>query len=204
MRKKELSKEILDQMVQFYTETFSVLKTAKKFNVGINRTRRELKKAGILKSLSDFAKMRTGDKNPFFGKQHSESVKKKHSEFMQTRVGNLNANFKHGRYLRRPRDFRLVEFKPIRNRIYNRDKYTCQISGITGGHLHAHHLLPYWVCPEAFLDEDNLITVSSKIHLEICHNGNWAKFNPDLVPDKLLEKYSINRERLNELASMYN
>jgi len=199
-----LTEEQKQKLVITYRETLNVFKTAKINNLGINRTRRELKKLGVLLTLSDYAKLRTKEKNPFYGKKHKVETKKAHSEYMKTKLGVDNPNYKHGRYLRRPRDYKISEFKPIRNLVFNRDNYTCQISGVKGGHLHAHHLIPYWVCPEAYFDSENIITVSTEEHFKTCHNGDWAKFNPNLVSDELLKKYSISRERLNELATYHN
>lgn len=203
-QKITLTEEIKQEMVKIYRTTLSVITTAKSIGLGKNRTRKELKDLGVLLSISDYAKLRTGDKNHFFGKTHKESTKKKHSEFMSTRLGELNPNYKNGRYLRRPRDFKIAEFKPIRNDVFNRDNYTCVISGAKGGNLHAHHLIPYWVCAEAFFDKENIITVSTEVHFSICHKGDWARFNADLVSDKLLHKYSLDRERLNDLADFHN
>lgn len=203
-KKLEISEETKQEMVRLYRINLSVVLTAQELGIGKNKTRKVLKELGVLLSISDYAKMRVGDKNPFFGKKHSQENKDKHSEFMSTRLGKLNPNYKHGTYLRRPRDFKIAEFTPIRNKVFNRDNYTCVISGSKGGHLHAHHIIPYWVCPEAFLDEENIITVSTAIHFSYCHNGDWAKFNADLVSDKLLQKYSLSRERLNELADFHN
>lgn len=199
-----LTDEQLERMAVIYRQTLNVRQTAKIINLGINRTRRELKKMGVLLSLSDYAKKRVGEKNHFFGKTHSEKVRKRNSEVMKSRTGDRNPNYKNGKYLRRPRDFKISEFGPIRKFVFNRDNYTCQISGIKGGHLHAHHLIPYWVCPDAFFDPENLITVSTESHFLVCHKGDWAKFDTTLISDELLKKYSISRERLNELATFNN
>lgn len=203
MKKIELSKTQLDDLCKEYKVNLSVLKTAEKFNLGKNKTRKLLKDAGVLLTISDYASLRTEENNHFFGKKHSEDNKRKHSEFMQTRLGELNPNYKHGKNIRRPRDYKNAEFKPIRNFVYNRDQHTCQLTGQNGGHLHAHHLIPFWVCEEAFLDVDNIITISTEAHLKLAHNGNWASFNVEIIPDKLLIKYNFNRERLNELANLY-
>lgn len=204
MNKIELTTEQKNEIIEVYLQNLSVRKTALKFNLGINKTRKILKNSKVLLSLSDYAKLRTGNKNPFFGKKHTEKNKLKQSEYMKNKLGKLNPNYKHGRYLRRPRDFKIAEFKPVKNFVFNRDNYTCVISGKKGGHLHAHHLIPYWVCEEAFFDTDNIITVSTEVHLKVCHKGDWAKFNAELISDKLLQKYSISRERLNELADLHN
>jgi hypothetical protein len=202
--KRILTEQQKQEVAIFYRKTLSVVDTAKHFSFGKNFTRKLLKDMNVLLTISQYAKLRTGEKNSFFNKKHNEENKKKHSEYMKSKLGKLNPNYKHGKYIRRPRDFKIAEFKPIRNFVFNRDNYTCQLTGQRGGHLHAHHLLPYWVCPEAFFDAENIITVSTEAHFKICHNGDWAKFNADLISDKLLHKYSINRERLNELAGLYN
>lgn len=203
-KKIEITETLLQDIIIMYKKNLSVVETAKSFSIGKNKTRKLLKDSGALLSISDHAKMRTGKNNPFFGKIHSEENKTKHSEFMKTRLGELNPNYRHGNYLRRPRDFKIAEFSRLRSVVFNRDNHTCQVTGVRGGHLHAHHLLPFWVCEEAFLDIENLITVSTEAHLNLCHNGDWAKFNANLVTDKLLQKYSIDRERLNEMADFHN
>lgn len=203
-KKHELTEQQKQEIAIYYRNTLSVIGTAKTFSLGKNFTRKLLKTMGVLLTLSQYASQRTGCKNSFFGKKHKEETKKKHSEYMSEKVGKLNPNYKDGKYTRRPRDFKIAQFKPLRSFVFNRDKYTCVITGQVGGHLHAHHLIPYWVCPEAFFDADNIITVSTEAHFNICHKNDWARFNADLVSDKLLQKYSIDRERLNELADLHN
>lgn len=203
-KKIELTQEQVNEICELYKSNLSVIETAKKVNLGKNKTRKILKEQGILLTISDYAKLRTGESNPFYGKKHSEENRNKHSEYMKTRLGKLNPNYRHGNYKRRPRDFKIAEFRPIRNFVFNRDKHTCQLTGAKGGHLHAHHLIPHWVCEAAYFDPENLITVSTEAHLKLCHNNNWWSFNVSLIPDKLLEKYNLDRERLNELANLYN
>lgn len=204
MKQIELTEQQKEKMVQVYQSTLSVVQTASILGIGKNKTRKILKELGVLLTISEYAKRRIGEKNSFFGQKHSDFNKQRQSTFMKSRLGVLNPNYKNGKYIRRPRDFKNAEFTKVRNRVFNRDNYTCQITGIKGGHLHAHHLIPYWVCPEAFYDMENIITVTTEVHISICHKGDWAKFNPDLVSDKLLHKYSLNRERLNELADFHN
>lgn len=202
--KLNITEPLAQEIIIEYRNNLSVIKTAAKFGLGKNNTRKFLKEKGVLLSLSEYAKLRTGTKNTFFGKKHSDANKKRQSEYMSQKLGKNNPNYRHGNYLRRPRDFKIAVFKPIRSFVFNRDKFTCVITGKMGGQLHAHHVIPYWVCPEAFLDTDNIITVSTAVHFSVCHKGDWAKFNADLVSDKLLQKYLISRERLNELADFHN
>lgn len=224
MKKIELDK---NEIVEKYKELKSSYKVASFFNTSATAVKRILKDSGVLrtqnlaakeresnnfryirtdehrKKLSENASKRTGVNSPRFGKKHSEDVKKRLSEMAKSRVGELNPNYKNGSYFRRPRDFKISEFTKIRNFVFNRDKYTCKLSNACGGHLHAHHLIPFWVCEDAFLDPENIITVSTKIHFELCHKGSWGSFNVDIIPDSLIEKYSLSRERLSELASLY-
>lgn len=218
----------IEKLVTKYKELKSSYKVASFFNISATAVKRILKNAGVLRTqklaalerdnsytgkytrtnehkqnLSSLAKTRKGSKNPFFGKTHSEEVKKLLSEKNRQRLGKLNPNYKNGKYFRRPRDFKIAEFSKVRNFVFNRDQFTCQITGLKGGHLHAHHLLPYWICPDAFLDVENLITVSTKAHFEMCHEGSWGSFNVSIIPDTLIKKYNLDRERLNDLASVF-
>lgn len=215
-----------DILIRDYLELNSSYKVAEKYNVSATAVKRLLKEAGVLRTqnaaasernrrakgkykrsneykqnLSKKASKRMGEKNSFFGKTHSEEFKLKISNIAKLRTKERNPNYKNGQYLRRPRDFKLSEFKPIRNYVFNRDKYTCFYCKTVGGHLHAHHIIPYWVKPEAFLDQDNLITVCTNCHFTKAHKNNWSYFDAELVSDSLLVKYSLYRERLNELAT---
>ena len=209
-------------LIKAYDELKSCYKVADKFGTKSYLVKRALRNLGVLRSQKQAAKERV-NKN-FLGKKHTEENKKKLSEYAKKRpvwfkgkthskevkellsqkakqrVGEKNPNYKHGDYRRRPRDFKQHEFTSVRNFVFNRDKYTCKFTGQVGGHLHAHHLIPFWIKEEAFLDPENLITVSTKTHFEFCHNNNWCTFNVDIIPDSLLEKYDLCRERLNELA----
>lgn len=216
-------------LIDAYSRLKSSHKVAKEFKTSRQAVRRRLKELGFLFSLqeshkhrnrmgmkdvklsqehrqrlSESAKQRTGDKNPFYGKTHSDNTKKKLSEDAKGRIGKLNPNYRHGEYKRRPKDFKQHKFTALRNFTYNRDKHTCHYCKTKGGHLHAHHILPYWICNEAFLDSENLVTVCSKCHFEKAHKGNWQNFDLDLITIRLKKKYNIHGERLNELASLFN
>jgi len=215
----------LAEFIKDYLELNSSYKVAKKYNITASAAKKLLKEAGVLrtqseaaklrnipnvgkytrteahkKRLSEIASQRTGDKNPFFGKKHKRSIRERLSKAAKERTGKRNPNYKNGSYQRRPRDFKISEFSPVRNRVFNRDEHTCYYCRNKGGHLHAHHILPYWVIPTAFLDDENLITVCTDCHFNEAHKGNWQKFDLTPVTDYLLNKYSLNRERLNELA----
>jgi 5-methylcytosine-specific restriction endonuclease McrA len=227
--KKMANNIAIEELTKDYLELGSAYKVASKHNVSATAVKRLLKQARVLRTqseaasirnqttmagivgkyerteahkeaISNHAKTRTGDNNPFYGKTHSEESKAKIGHSSKERTGKRNPNYKDGKYIRRPRDYKIAEFTRIRKDVFNRDSHTCQLCSTKGGHLHAHHKLPYWVKPEAFLDKDNLITVCAKCHFEKAHQSNWAAFDMTLVEDSLILKYSLDRERLNEMA----
>lgn len=166
------------QLIKAYQETGSSHKVAVLFNISRRESAERLKNLGVLRTKS----------------------KTKMSDAAKQRIKQRNPNYKHGEYVRRPRDFKIVELKPIRNAVFQRDKHTCQYCHVRGGHLKAHHILPYWVKQEAFLDIDNIITVCNSCHFIQAHNKNWACFDINLVNDLLLTRYDLDRERLSEMA----
>jgi hypothetical protein len=218
----------IEILIRDYLELKSSYKVAEKYNISATAVKRLLKEAGVLRTqnaaasernkrnpdcgkyvrtteqkkyLSDLARERKGDKNPFFGKTHSEELKQKLSSKARERTGKRNPNYKDGKYFRRPRDYKIAEFAAVRNRVFNRDAHTCYYCRDIGGYLHAHHILPFWVIPKAFLDYENLVTVCKDCHFKEAHKNNWSTFDMSLVTDYLIQKYSLDRERLNELAS---
>ena len=222
--KKDITEIGLQELIKDYVELKSAYKVASKHSVSATAVKRILKQAGVLRTqasaakerdnshleyertdkhrerLSQIAKTRTKDKNPFYGKKHKKESLEKMRAKAKERTGKRNPNYKDGSYQRRPRDFKQAEFTRLRNFVFNRDEYTCAYCKSFSGHLHAHHKLPYWVEPKAFLDPNNLITVCTSCHFDKAHKGNWVLFDTSIVEDYLLERYSLDRERLNELA----
>jgi 5-methylcytosine-specific restriction endonuclease McrA len=228
--KKVAVKIPIEILIRDYLETNSSYKVAERYNLSATAVKRLLKEAGVLRTqnaaasernnrnplcgkyvrteehkenLSSLAKERLGEKNAFFGKNHSSAVKADLSVLAKQRTKKRNSNYKDGKTIRRPRDFKIAEFAPIRNRVFNRDNHTCYYCRVKGGYLHAHHILPYWIVPEAFLDDKNLITVCKSCHFIEAHKSNWCNFDTTPVTDFLLSKYSLNRERLNELTAFF-
>jgi len=214
----------IEVLIKDYLELNSSYKVAKKHNISATAVKRLLKEVRVLRTQSDSASIRNkenpgyykrlhtpeiankiscsrkGQPSSFKGKKHTEESKRKIGESSKQRTGKRNPNYKDGKYVRRPRDFKIHEFAPVRNRAFNRDDFTCHYCSRKGGHLHAHHILPYWVRPEAFLDIDNLVTVCTKCHFNKAHKENWHNFDKKLITDDLLLKYSLDRERLNDLT----
>lgn len=63
-----------------------------------------------------------------------------------------------------------------RNTVYNKDNYTCAISGQIGGKLNAHHLDGWHWCKENRFNVNNGITLSDIIHKEF-HSIYGVKYN---------------------------
>lgn len=217
----------IELLIEAYKELKSSYKVAKKFQTSATAVKRLLKLNNILrnqskaakerinsnfnykrtnlhkKRLSDLAKTRIQEKNPFYGHQHTEITKEKIGKASKERTGLRNPNYKNGAYQRRPRDYKIHEFTRLRNFIFNRDNYTCFYCQKMGGHLHAHHRIPYWVRPDSFLDPDNLLCVCTICHFEKAHLKSWIKFDLTLIDERLIKRYSLDRERLNELANNF-
>lgn len=214
----------IEILIADYKSLSSVYRVADKHTTSATAVKRILKNAGVLrtrsqaaaerthsnlsykrtekhiKRMSEFASTRTGASNPFYGKKHKLEAKKKMSEHAKSRTKKRNPNYKTGKYLRRPRDYKIHELKKVRNFVFNRDNYKCFYCKERGMHLHAHHIIPYWVCKDAFLDNCNLITVCTDCHFTKAHLSNWHKFDTSLVTDYLIKKYSLDHERLNEMT----
>ncbi len=59
------------------------------------------------------------------------------------------------------------EYKKWRNKVFERDKYTCQKCNKIGGTLNAHHIKEYSKYPEVRYEVKNGITLCEKCHKKI-------------------------------------
>jgi len=75
----------------------------------------------------------------------------------------------------RHKDRKLFENKEWRNKVFERDNYICQITGIRGGRLVAHHLDGYCLNIEERFKTDNGITISESVHKLFHHNYGSGK-----------------------------
>ena len=65
---------------------------------------------------------------------------------------------------RTSRDRESTSYKEWRERVYERDNWTCQVCGQYGGKLNAHHIKSYAKYPKLRLDVDNGITLCVNCH----------------------------------------
>ncbi len=61
-----------------------------------------------------------------------------------------------------------------------RDNYTCQLCGIVGHKLNAHHIIPIYIDENKALDIKNMITLCKKCHFERAHCSNYKKIDINL------------------------
>ena len=64
----------------------------------------------------------------------------------------------------------------LRQMVFYRDDYTCQICGVRGGNLHCHHIDPVKSNPIESADINNCITLCKQHHINI-HKQNGCKYN---------------------------
>lgn len=140
------------------------------------------------KGYGDYIK---GEKNPFYGKLHSEKTKQKLVEAWKIRrlnpvsqetrkkmsvagLGKPNFSIKGDRHprwikdrskLKHPRLWNTPECMQWRKSVFERDNYTCQDCGDnTGGNLNAHHKKSWKDYPNLRFDINNGLTLC-----EVCH-----------------------------------
>lgn len=89
---------------------------------------------------------------------------------------------------RRQREWNSLWYKKLRLMIFNRDNFTCALTGKKGGVLHMHHIKRYADYPALRFDPRNLITLSEAAHEEV--TGQEAKYMPQLW------KLAQQRERI--------
>jgi 5-methylcytosine-specific restriction endonuclease McrA len=86
---------------------------------------------------------------------------------------------------------RIIEgYTEWRNKVFERDHYTCQCCGQVRGNINAHHIDSYDWCKERRTDVDNGITLCSDCHKDFHHNYGYGK-NTESQFDKWIKNKLI-------------
>jgi 5-methylcytosine-specific restriction endonuclease McrA len=100
------------------------------------------------------------------------------------------------------KDKRYVEW---RKKVFERDRYVCQLSGEVGGWLEAHHIIPKYDYPEGIFDVDNGITLRKQEHQwlhDSCFEKRYEKEFQELAkknkPKRKIRKNTKIRKRKKE------
>jgi hypothetical protein len=97
----------------------------------------------VREAISESAKQRIGERNPFFGKTHTEATKQKISKANHGRFhGENGSNWQGGKTIINLLVRGSGSMICWRKSVFARDAYTCQVCGKVGGPLHADHVLP--------------------------------------------------------------
>lgn len=100
----------------------------------------------VRKAISDKARLRQGEANPFFGHVHSEETKKKISNANRGRFrGSNGSNWQGGKTPLALLIRNSERYVAWRRSVFDRDKFTCQGCRRVGGPLHADHIKPFAV-----------------------------------------------------------
>ena len=67
------------------------------------------------------------------------------------------------------------EYVEWRQKVFERDRFVCQLSNEPGGHLEAHHIKSKWKYPELIYDVNNGITLRKYMH-KFVHEKGAEKF----------------------------
>lgn len=191
----------VSDIIKSYKELKSSYKVAEKYNTSPTQVKRVLKELNVLRTQSLAATERNLYTDPSKMKGHKKSAKMRSNlKEAISKSDKRKNNIKHGKAVRKTAR-RLEEFELIRlkKEILKDCDYKCQNCS-SNNKLVLHHILPYSFVPEASLDKENLMLLCSKCHLSHGHNGNWKIFNINLVTEKLMVKYSLHAERLNEMV----
>ncbi len=129
------------------------------------RTDESYKKAG--KKISNAL---MGEKNPMWGKHHTEKTKRKMSE---THKGEKHWNWRGGITEERNKERQILELKLWKKSVWERDFFICQKCYQLGGNLVAHHIFNWNDFLELRFAIDNGITLCKDCHIKFHKRFGW-------------------------------
>lgn len=91
--------------------------------------------------------------------------------------GKNNIHWKGGITPKHEKIRKSLKYKRWRKQVFERDNYTCQKCGKRGVYLHADHIKPFSLYPDARLDTDNGRALCKSCHMEYGWN-NFRENNP--------------------------
>ncbi len=114
-------------------------------------------------------KIHKNRKNHFFkkGHKHSQETIDKIKKNLPKRTGSKAPGWKGGIYPQTMLERCSNKNKEFRERVFERDDYTCQICGQIGGNLNCHHIKSWSKYKELRFSFDNVITLCVECHRKI-------------------------------------
>lgn len=113
------------------------------------------------------------------GKQHTKEQKEKLSLIRRGKfVGKKHWNWQGGKSKEYKRARVNYKYKDWRNRVFERDDFTCQECGLKGVYLEPHHIKPFSTNKNLRYDVNNGITLCVECHCKIDkHRAKFVKDN---------------------------
>lgn len=148
----------------------------------------------LKRNLSEAAKKRTGKKNPFYGKKHTQETKDAISTANTGKFrGEKGANWQGGKTYFNQRIRETGKYKRWRRAIMERDSYTCVLCGQWGGELQVDHIKPF----SLIIKENDITTLEQADEckdLYLLDNGRVLCKPCHKETDTYLWKARINNE----------
>lgn len=116
----------------------------------------------------------SGEKNPFYGKKHSEETRAKMRKAKLGKVGELTNNWRGGTTKQRTLAMSRDDYKQWRKAVFERDNYTCQSCNIKGGDLEADHIKAWCSFPDLRYEISNGQTLCKDCHRKTSTYGIGA------------------------------
>lgn len=106
--------------------------------------------------------------NTLRGKKHTEERRRNESiAHKGQRKGELNHNWNGGSSTERAKIQLSLDYRLWRERVFNRDDFTCQICNSRGVKLHAHHIKSFAKYAELRFDVNNGKTLCKVCHMSL-------------------------------------